>query len=514
MILQSAQQVLLGKKMTTEAMMSDAATRAAKVDLFRRYYDGEQEQSLTDEMRKVLRIEREGEDGIQDNFNLNYCQLIIDSAADRLSVVAVESDNEAADQWVQTLMERNGFDDFQGDVHQATLIDADTFVGVWPDPDTGEAILTHEMAFDGISGIVPIYKSDDIPELAAVMKFWHVLTDNGTITDDVRLNIYFEDRIERYISRSSAPFKPYENVDKSENPVDFWTTTSDETGEPVGIPFVHFRNRRRKNYGLSELENAVGPQDALNRMMYDIIISAELSAFMIRYVIGGKLSSNAIMPGVFLEISPGGLDKDQQVSIGSLEPGSPDGFIQAANWIIQNLARVSNTPLPDFDGGDNASGEALKAREARFIGKLLRFQTKIGSAWEHVFDLAHKIETVFASIAKRPPAYKRWVTKWRDPQIRSDKDVIDNILKVTSGGIVSKRAALSVAAGVFGWDKATIDRILAELEDEATQRAAELAAQVPGNDNFSNPQDNPNDAPPFGKKQGDSQPAETDVQSE
>lgn len=488
MVLGSIQSLLISKKMTTEAMMTDAQMRAENVELYRRYYDGDHDTKLTPEMMRLLRLSLEK----GDNFNFNYCQLVVDTPSDRTIVSDIESDNPAADEWASGVLERNRFDELQMGVHQHAFIDGDSYVMVSPDteidPDTdaptGLAVITHELAYDGISGIVPIYKSADLPELAAVLKFWHVIADNGVITDNVRLNIYYEDKIERYVSNSGAAFGPYTNNETGEGPVEDWT---DLDGRPIGIPFVPFRNRKRKNYGISELTNAIGPQDALNREAVNIIMASDLSAFLIRFIIGAKLGNQAIVPGAFLEISPGGVDKnDYMPTVGTLEAGDPEKFIKAANWIIANMSKVTNTPLPDFDGSDTASGEALKARESRFIGKVKRFTTGAGASWEKVLDLCHKIETVFAA-GVTPPDYRRFITRWISPEIRSDKDTVANVIAVLGAAILSKKTALSIVGPIFGLDKAMQDRVLAELADEAAQRAAELAATVPGFGNFQGP---------------------------
>lgn len=493
-VLSGARQILLSKQMTTEAMLTDANMRAANVALYRDYYDGDHELDLTPEMLKMLRLAVES----GDNFNLNYCQLVIDTATDRIIANGIEADNDPATTWLADVLDRNAFDELQSSVHQYTLIDGDTFVMVTPDtsadPATGKpkgtAVITHELAYDGISGIIPIYKSDDLKKLDAVLKFWHIVSDDGKITDTIRLNIYFDDRIERYVSENGSHFTPYSNVLTGENPVDDW---KDAQGNGIGIPFEHFRNRRRKNYGVSELTGMIGPQNALNRMVYDIVISSELTAFAIRYLIGAALKNQGNMPGVFLEIAKEGVDKDTQMpQVGTLEAVGPGGFVEAANWLIANMSKVSNTPLPDFDGGDNASGEALKARESRFIGKINRFETHAGSSWESVADLCWKIETAFAP-GVNPPNYKRFTAIFNDPVIRSDKDVVDNALALKKEGVISARAALRIVAPVYGFDKAMIDKILAELADEAAQRAAELSATVPGFNSFQTPGGGEND---------------------
>lgn len=460
---------MLGE-LVQDTWAADTQKWGERVKLFRDYADGNHRAKMTEPMRKLLRIA----DSSEEQFNANYCDMIIQTMADRLVVEQIGSESDTDTAWADDLRKENRFDALQIDVHEATVRDGDTFVMLAFDNGNKRTVWAHEPAYDGEVGMIPVYDRMRRNMVAAVKIWWEA----GFKTR--RVNIYFPDKIMKYTEARNQDavemLQPVvEEMADSENAGTYpWNSD-------VGVPVIHFKNRGRANKerGLSELADAVPLQDALNRTLVSMVITAELTAFQIRYGIGFPTPEN-ITPGMWVEIGAEGVNKEQQVDIGVLEQGQIMPFIQQAQHLEGTMGTITRTPLPNFMGGDNASGEALKQRESYLLAKVKKFQVKGGNAWEDVMALAVRMTRVFGVDTGTPAAEARWNTRWKDAQMRNDSEVIDNALKVADR--VGNKEFLRLAAPVFGWDEDRLTKIEQEVQEEQTATIRQLP--LPGFDNF------------------------------
>lgn len=462
----------LGANMSVDGWATDQDMRGAKVDLFRRYVDGDHRANLTPEMRKLLRIV---DAGSLNEFNDNHIDTIVQTMSDRLRVTAIEADNPEASEWSSEVMELNRFDGLQIDVHEAAIRDGDTYVLVAWDNEAKRVTFSHEEAWDGSSGMLAIF--DSAKNVHIAVKVWSETTES--LADTVRVNVYYADRVEKYISRGGA------TLDKLEEGVYPWVMAD---RSPIGVPVIHFPNKKRDKlgYGQSEIENAIPLQDALNRTLYSMVMAAELTAFQVRYSIGTKFPAG-ITPGMAIEVYAKDGDgkpmaPDEQsiewfkaIRIGAMEQGELVPFIEQARWLKGEMFESTSTPMPG-SGGDNASGESLKQREIGLIGKVERFQVRGGNAWESVMDMAWRVQAAFGTDS--PPDYARFYCRWKSAEIRNDTVVIDNALKVADK--VGQREFLRLIAPVFGWDEQKIDALVAEQAAEQAGRLAAMNGPLPG----------------------------------
>lgn len=462
-------QQVANKDMATDAWMTDNQLRGEMVARFRRYMDGDHDANMTTEMRQNLRISTNPDSSHP--FASNQCDNVIASMTDRLTVTAIEGDNDAATQWSQEVLDWNRFDGLQMDVHDATLVDADSYMLVEYDRDEGMSRFCHELAWDGINGMLVIYASDDREELAAAIKVWNE-TRNAS-ADTLRVNIYYPDRIEKFISLDGTRLSPFDDPQAPGVWPIPWTTTGAVGGEPLGVPVVPFTNKRRgkSGYGKSELADMIPLQDGLNRMLHSMVMTAENSAFPIRVAKGFEPPAG-LTPGMWLKIlryetgadgrtRPVPLKKDDVADASSLEQGTITSYIDGANFMIEQIEKVTRTPSME---GANLSGEALKQNEVKLLGKVRRFQVKAGNAWEDVMALAARLENAFGNNSIQA---KRWRTKWADAQMRNDSETIKNVSTLNWLDVETR---LNEIAPAFGWDKTTIDQIKTRIQGDQQQR--------------------------------------------
>lgn len=443
---------------------TDMTTRGEHVALFREYEDGEHRASLTPEMQEMLRISG----GVLDQFNANYCELVVGAMADRLIVTGIDGNGESENAWASELLARNRFDALQMDVHQAAIRDGSTYLLVEPS-DTGYSTMAHEPAWDTETGLIPVYDRAQ-RNLVCAVKVWLEGADK-------RVNFYYPDRIEKY--RTGSDTTVHNLIEIETIP---WVTRS---GEPLGVPVVPVVNRSRtKNpYGISELGKVIPLQDVLNRALYSMVTAGELTAFQIRYLIGAKLSSRKIHPGMFLEIGGDGVEAGWKVEVGTLPQGDIGKMIDLAAFAIDQICTVSRTPLLTGALGGQRSGEALKMLETGLLGKIRGFHVKAGNAWEDVLSMAARLQAEFGNV--RPPVEARWSCKWLPAELRNDVEVIENAGKVADR--VSEREYLRLISPVWGWDSVHIEQIREERAQERTSSLAALGGALPGFEQFATP---------------------------
>lgn len=504
---------MLASQMSFDAWVADQQMRGEKVKLFRDYADGNHRANLTPEMRRLLRISNAG---TLNEFNDNYCDIIVQTVVDRLELTAVEGDDDKegkpdavtlpADQskllrstsvgttentppqqiplpipekkqdspatvWAADLLKRNRFDAMQSDIWEAAIRDGDTYLLVYWDNEQKRVRFSHEPAFDGVSGMLVLYETMASEKPLLAIKIWHITTETtgktpASIANTMRVNVYYEDRIERYIAPNGQQLMPYSTVGAPSR--EAWV---DSAGMPIGVPVVHFRNRKAKhdNYGMSEIENAIPLQDALNRVLYSSVMVSELTAFRI-LVARGFDPPTGITPGAIVKISPNVvMSKDETADLTALEGGSTADHLAFMKHLVGEMGNITNTPrlTPMGQGSDVSSGEALKQREIGLIGKIKRFQVKAGNAVEDTVTLAARIQSVYGDA---PPESEFYYARWKDPEIRNEGTIIDNALKVVD--YVDERTFLEMVAPVYGWDAKKIDII---QEKNAVERNAKMA---------------------------------------
>lgn len=479
----SALSSAINTRIATEGVLGDWETRGAQVARYRRYYDGEHDAALTETMRKMLRMSDEAQE-----FNNNYIPVVIDTMVNRLIISDVSADSDKATAWLRELLDESNFDTLQRSLHLATALDGDSFIMIYHDGT--RARLSHQLAYDGESGIIPVYESEDSPVMLCAVKIWSEVfraDQDGKIqiANRIRVNVYYPDRIEKFqspLATGGTALQPY--LDTAAGDVSHVHPWTKRDGSPLGIPILHFKNRPRKNFGISEIANALPLQDALNRTLHSLVSASEKTGFQVRAAFGFDPDPNeeGLAPGDFILAGPGGLDNSQQVRLETLEAGSLAELLSTARHLRTEIGNVTSTPAPELFDSDNLSGEAFAARESTLVGKLRSTQSSWGAVWEQVCDLAWEVEDAYSTT--RPPTYTRARIRYADPASKSEAKIIASAVAVANTGRISTRAFLRLCAPVFGWDDLDIDRVLTEMNEESTARAQAQINALPDFRNF------------------------------
>lgn len=478
--------------------------RARKVLEYREFADGEHDVELSDEMKDMLRTS---------SLNLNHCENILETLSDRvrLSGVQVSVMNESdepdetatddANKWVQQLtQEWNRLDGLQIDLHDAIPRDGMSFILAEYDPDKKRVVWKHEEAFDGHSGVIVVWGDDgQTPTLA--IKIWHETQKTGIskLVDHVRINLYFPDRVEKYIGTGNR-LDPF--MDDAGEHSYRWVM---QDGSPIGVPIVPFvyKGRQYNRHGLGRLENAIPVQRAINRGLNSLIMASELLGFPIRYILGGSFPAT-IRPGTVIEIkvpdtytsngTTRNLTADEKtrlleavtkVQLGQLPAASLSDLLVEMDKFILQMYIITGTPFPE-GAGSSISGEALKQLDIRLVGTAQRCQTGWGNSWEDLVKLSARIEAVYGRGAPWDLGKATVSAKWESAEVRDDTVVIGNV-KATVEIVpeLDVRTRLEMLAPIHGWDTTRIDEIERRIAD-AGASSLERELNALGNGGFGN----------------------------
>jgi len=451
-----------------DTWQTDMQRRGELVHLYRDYYDGDHRMKLNTEMKKMLNISGE----LTDQMNANYCGLVVDAIADRLDVAAVEADGDDAKNWALEVRQRNRFDGLQINVHDAALIDADTYVMVAYDSDEANGganqgvVLAHEPAWDGDTGMLVVYDRKRENIVAAVKVWWE--TDTAQ-----RVNFYFPDRIEKY---------RFDDDKLVAIETEKWV--DQRTGEALGVPVVPFYHQRRNRttQGISALASTIPLQDGLNSTYQSMVMTALLTAFAMWKAKGFKPDAS-VAPGKIIYFGDDITSAEMAgllsaMDFDKIEQGEITPFIEQAGWIIEQIGTITRTPLPGAMGSDNASGESLKQREIGLIGKITKFQVQNGNAWEDVFALAARLQAAWGTTAG--PVDARWTCKWQSAEIRNWTEIEAKANMLYDWGFEEE------ALRVLGYEADKITELLMEKGQRSARKLTDVLRNTPGYEQFLN----------------------------
>jgi hypothetical protein len=420
---------------------AEDATVWEKRAMFREYYEGKHQAQLTSRQRKFLEMTAEQE------FNVNYCPLVVDALAERLKVTGFECEGQAEQMW--EWWQRNRMDATQGVAHTAAVRDGDTFLIVEWDNAGGFPRITQENAYDGSEGVHVVYSTERRSDPIVAIKKWLIESGPGA-GDTRRANLYYPDRIEKYTASITSDWQLL-----SEEP---WSVG----GMPLGIPVVHFRNKDQGyTIGESELEDVVPLVNWGNKTALDLAAAADTSAFRIPWMTGGKPENMSMGIGSWAYTT------SKEATIGELAPADLGGLINLANHIAADIARITRTPLAYFQmSGQVAAEGTLKQQESGLVGKVRDRQVVFGNSWEDALAMARKLYNAFGPGGMDES--QNISCLWADPETRNEVEHLTGLEAKARLGVPQETIWSEMGYGA--------DQIAKMQEQAAVEKAAGIAS--------------------------------------
>lgn len=437
--------------MATDLELAYAYLTAKKplYDKYFSYYDGKA--PLIYSRERLRSIFKE----INARFTQNWCAVVVDSVTDRIQLRQFTiADNKQTTDELAAMVEQNELTLEADDVHLAALVTGEAFVIAWPDEDG-----TPQAYYNDPRLCHACYYADNPRKMRFAAKWWE--------DDDhyVRMTLYYADRLEYYRTgnrvqqwsdiASGKAFVPY---DEDDGPV--VANPYDE------VPVFHFRRERRAIR--SELGNVVEPQDAINKLLNDMMVAGEFGAFKQRWVITNattKSLKNA--PNEIWRIPPA-VEGEQPTSLGEFAETNLANYIAGIDKFANAIAIITRTPKHYFfnQGGD-PSGEALIAQEAPLNKKAQKYIDRFSVTWRHLARFMLKLQGQDVELSA----------------IASVFDVPETVQPRTQAEI----RKMSIDAGLplqtvlrdEGWQQSELDQMEKDKQAEASQfNPSETAAMV------------------------------------
>lgn len=317
------------------------------------YYDGDHPIVYsTERLRRVF-------DGIKARFSQNWCAVVIDSVHERVSLQRFTvTGDETATERLNEIWQLTEMDLDDDDAHLAALVVGEAYLMGWMGEEGVEAYFNDPR-------LCHVQYDPNNPRKRLWAAKWWVGEDEKRY-----LTMYYPDHLEYYVSRQKATsFSTVRGLQELRGP---------ETNPYGEIPVFHLRKERRAVR--SELLNVVEPQDAINKLLADMMVSAEFGAFRQRYAVtDADLSELKNQPGSFWEI-PAGDGAGEGTQVGEFSATELVNYLDAIDRQATAIGVITRTPRHYFfsQGGD-PSGEALITMESPLVKKCSRYIERFGS---------------------------------------------------------------------------------------------------------------------------------------
>lgn len=388
----------------------------------RRYFDGQHPTFLTERAREFLNI------GADIQFSLNLCRTLVTAVAERLLLSGIRCADDEQQRWLDRIWRHNRLDEIQNDVHEIALRDGEAFVLVdWDDAAQMPRLTVHprytdaQIGGDGF-GCRAYYPDDDYNrQLHCVAKRWTEKLDGGRARE--RTTVYYDERIDKF-ARNGSTWIPVRDLYDEQWPL-AWR---DHSGAPLGIPVVHFTVLELR----SELWDAIPLQNAINKLLVDMLVAADVTAFRLFVALGWIPTTDGKPPSDdgsnTLRLSPGSIictsRKRDEVDFRAIDGADMSGFLEMLNALMVWMATVSGIPATRFQFTRQVVAEGtLKEQSEPLLARVRKYQIRFGNAWERVFYIARRLWNV-----RRPQDALddvAYTALWSTSRARDDKSFWD-----------------------------------------------------------------------------------------
>lgn len=387
----------------------------------------------------------------------NWCDLVVDAVEERLNVEGFRFGDTRGDADAWRIWQANQLDAESHLAHVEALVKGTAYAIVWAGEDEKTPSITVEDPLEVIAENTPGARL----RRAAAVKIWRDDWDRSRMA-----TVYLPDGIYKY--RASSALSGL--VDASGVSLGGWAPR-EVPGEtwplrnPLGVvPVVPIHNRPRLSKpAVSEIARVVPLQDAVNKLVADMLVASEFAAFRQRWVTGMEIPLDP-ETGQPVETFRAAVDRifaveDPNTKFGEFSATELSNFVAGIEMLVQHIASQTRTPPHYFYlRGEFPSGESIKSAETGLVSKAKRKQRFFGEAWEEAMRLAFRVAGDDAKAALVGAE-----TIWRDAETRTESEHVDAVLK---------RQALGVPAQQLWEDAGYTQTQIARFKDMAREEAA------------------------------------------
>ncbi len=335
------------------------------------------------------------------------------------------------------------------------------------------------------------YDIENPRKMTYVIRSWEEGEGQSVI---VRANLYYEDRIERWVHQGRPP--------KRKNTKSKWRPfntdgNSEVLPNPFGqIPFFHYRTDR--TYGKPDHLYAFGPQLAINKLVTSHLATVDYQSFPQRWVLTDPTADNSSLQGTDndpfapeddsdpeddnfsqLEADPSSVWKlDGFKNVGQFDAANPDAYLKPFDRYVKAMAQVTGIPLHMFDktGERPPSGENIRQVNEQMNSKAETRQLGVGATHRNVFTFALNLlgfEVERVKVTWRPLEVVSDLTGWQAVNEQQLAGVPPEVTLVEAGYLETE-----VAPWKEEWDKQAERAQM--MEDKALEQQQAMSSSSNG----------------------------------
>lgn len=423
----------------------------------------------------------------------NWCELVVNASVERLIINGFRSraGQGEEDKAAMQIWRDNFLDADYRIAHTEAVKLGHAYILI--DPDGNKAFDTESplVTIEHPSQAIILHDPSNPRRRIAGLKEW--VDENGRVC----ATVYLPDKTYRYQmvekgseeerSRLSVSGMPY-STDYTSTPSASGGTRTDweprqgvpfETENKLGVvPLIPLRNNPTLAVGgRSDIAVVVPIQNAINKLVSDMIIASEFASFAQRWATGIEIAKDAqtgkpISTEAFLS-GAGRIwaSEDPEAKFGQFAASDLSNYVKAVEMMIQHLAALTRTP-PHYllgQSGNFPSGDSLTATETGLVAKTKAKQVDFSPSWSEGMYLAKK--------ATGSDADRMIQVVWGDPEQRIRSQRIDGAVKLSVLGVPQDALFEEIGATpeqIDRWHEMKKDMGLDEHSVEFAKREPEL----------------------------------------
>lgn len=352
----------------------------------------------------------------------NWCPLVVDSSVERLKVQGFRfNGGQSADDDAWGIWQFNGMDAQSTMVHCEAVKLGEAYWLIEPAPRTSSD--PPKITCEHPSQVIVATDPADHRNRLAALKKWR--GDDGYAMANLYLpDVTFKYRSQQKLSATSGGRINWQQVGMFDN----------RLGE---VPVIPVCNAPSMLWGgTSDLQVVFPIQNALNKLLSDMLIGSEYQAFPQRVLLGMEVPRGPDgLPSraAELQFSQSRLLTvgNEKASIGEWSASDLSAFVASREHLIHGLTAKTKMPAHYVSGeSSRASGDALKAGETGLVSKVNDKKLPFGEAHEDTMRLAFRAMGDTA----RADSFKA-ETIWRDSESRTFGELVDGLVKLSTIGV-------------------------------------------------------------------------------
>lgn len=391
--------------------------RRPRIQRYEDYYDGKHRLAFaTSKFREAF-------GNLFSAFADNWCDLVVDASVERLRVDGFRFDTPTRSKAAWRIWQANQLDAESVLSFTEAVKCGTSFLLVSPNVDDPKnPLVTVEHPAQVIVAHAPGFRRKRL----AALKKW--LDDDGF----AMATLYLPDAVHKYRSdkKLTGSTTKVRWVDRpGADPV------ANDLGIVPVVPLLN--NPTLLGGGQSDIAKVIPLQDAVNKLVSDMLVASEFAAFRQRWATGIEIPTDpetgqAMPTKEFLNsVSRIWTVGNDAAQFGEFSATDLNNYVQGVEMLVQHVAAQTRTP-PHYllgQSGNFPSGESLKSTETGLVAKVLRKHLSFGEGLEEAQSLALVLsgDTRAMNVSAE--------TIWKDPESRTEGEHVDAVLKMATLGV-------------------------------------------------------------------------------